>query len=160
MAQRRFRQVTECRYVGQGFELRAEIPPGVLTRASAAAVVDHFYDAHKQVYGHAFRDQSCEIVTLRVVATVAVDALTLPKLPRGGRKNPKDAKLYSRRTVFDDGSSLETPRYQRERLLADDIVEGPALIIQHNSTTLVPARWAARVIAHGDILISKQEGTR
>jgi N-methylhydantoinase A len=158
IAQRRFRQIAECRYVGQGFELRAEIPLGPLTLDSAAAVVDHFYDAHKQVYGHAFRDQSCEIVTLRVVATVAVDPLTLPKLQPGGRTNPKDAVLYSRRTVFDDGAPLETPRYQRERLLADDIVEGPALVIQHNSTTLVPARWTARVIAHGDILISKQEG--
>jgi N-methylhydantoinase A/oxoprolinase/acetone carboxylase beta subunit len=158
-AQRRFRQIAECRYVGQGFELRAEIPEGRLTRESATVVVDHFYDAHKQVYGHAFRDQSCEIVTLRVVATVAVDTLTLPKLKPGGRKNPKDAVLHTRRTVFDDGASLDTPRYQRDKLLADDIVEGPALIIQHNSTTLVPLRWTARVIAHGDILISKTEAT-
>jgi len=159
-AQRRFRQIAECRYVGQGFELRAEIPLGPLTRESAASVVDHFYDAHKQVYGHAFRDQSCEIVTLRVVATVAVDALTMPKLRLGGRRNPTDAMLYARRTVFDDGASLETPRCRRDKLLADDIVDGPALIIQHNSTTLVPPRWTARVIAHGDLLISKQEGAR
>ncbi len=160
MAQRRFLQIAECRYVGQGFELRAEIPEGPLTPESATAVVDHFYDAHKQVYGHAFRDQSCEIVTLRVVATVAVEMLTLPKLQMGGRKNPKDAVLHTRRTVFDDGASLDTPRYRRDKLLADDIVEGPALIIQHNSTTLVPLRWTARVTAHGDILISKQEGMR
>ena len=70
-------------------------------------------------------------MTLRVVATVAVDTLTLPKLKPGGQKNPKDAVLHTRRTVFDDGVSLDTPRYQRDKLLADDIVEGPALIIQH-----------------------------
>ncbi|MCC6205832.1 MAG: hydantoinase/oxoprolinase family protein [Hyphomicrobiales bacterium] len=158
-AQRRFRQVAECRYVGQGFELRAEIPDGPLNETSAKAVIDHFYDVHKQVYGHAFRDQSCEMVTVRLIATVAVDTLTLPKLDKGGRKNPEDAVMYTRRTVFDDGSSLDTPRYQRGKLLADDIVEGPALIIQHNSTTLVPPKWVARVAAHGDIVIAK-EGAR
>ncbi|MGO4832041.1 hydantoinase/oxoprolinase family protein, partial [Rhizobiaceae sp. 2RAB30] len=108
---RRFRQIAECRYVGQGFELRADMPNGRLDATSAAVVSENFYQAHKQVYGHAFRDQSCEIVTLRVIATVAVDTLTLPKLERGGRNNPTEAVLYSRRTVFDDGEALETPRY-------------------------------------------------
>ena len=157
--QRRFRQVAECRYVGQGFELRAEIPEGPLNETSAKAVIDHFYDVHRQVYGHAFRDQSCEMVTVRLIATVAVDTLTLPKLEKGGRRNPEDAVMYTRRTVFDDGSSLDTPRYQRGKLLADDTVEGPALIIQHNSTTLVPPDWVARVATHGDIVIAK-EGAR
>ena len=156
---RRFRQVAECRYVGQGFELRAEIPDGALNKTSAKAVIDHFYDVHKQVYGHAFRDQSCEMVTVRLIATVAVDTLTLPELEKGGRTNPDDAVIYTRRTVFDDGTSVDTPRYQRAKLLADDVIEGPALIIQHNSTTLVPPAWVARVAAHGDIVIAK-EGVR
>ncbi len=159
VAQRRFRTVAECRYVGQGFELRAEVPDGRIDRKSADAVIDRFFDVHKQVYGHAFRDQSCEMVTLRLVATVAVDTLTLPKLEKGGRKNPQDAVLYSRKTVFDDGTAADTPRYQRGKLLADDLVEGPALIVQHNSTTLVPPAYTARVAAYGDILISR-EGAR
>ncbi|MBN9070369.1 MAG: hydantoinase/oxoprolinase family protein [Rhizobiales bacterium] len=158
-AQRRFRQIAECRYVGQGFELRADVPDGPLDRKNADAVIDRFYEVHKQVYGHAFRDQSCEMVTVRLIATVAVDTLTLPRLEKGGRTNPQDAVLYTRRTVFDDGKALDTPRYQRGKLLADDVVKGPALIVQHNSTTLVPPGWAASVAAHGDILISK-EGAR
>ena len=40
--------------------------------------------------------------------------------------------------------------------LADDTIEGPALIVQHNSTTLVPPAWVARVATHGDIVIAKQ----
>lgn len=154
-AKRRFRQVAECRYVGQGFELRAEMPNGQLTPESAAIVNENFYSAHKQVYGHAFRDQACEIITLRVVATVAVDTLTLPKLDKGGRDDPAEAVLYSRRTVFDDGKALETPRYNRDRLLADDRVSGPALIVQHNSTTLVPPGYTATVMDFGDMLMSK-----
>lgn len=154
-ANRRFRQIAECRYVGQGFELRAEMPEGHLGTASAATIIRNFYNVHKQVYGHAFPDQSCEMVTLRVIAMVEVDTLKLPKLAKGGRKNPDDAIIYRRRTVFDDGQALETPRYRREKLLADDIIAGPALIVQHNSTTMVPPGYVATVMDYGDMLIRR-----
>ncbi len=154
--QRLFRSVAECRYVGQGFELRADVPQGRFGKKSAEAVIENFYNAHKQVYGHAFRDQSCEVVTLRVVATVAVDTLTLPKLGHGGRRNPADAELYRRRTVFDNGEALETPRYQRANLLADDTISGPALVIQHNSTTIVPPGYVATVMDYGDMRIERK----
>jgi N-methylhydantoinase A len=155
--QRVFRQVAECRYVGQGFELRAEVPEGRLGEDSAAAVIENFYNAHKQVYGHAFRDQLTEMVTLLVIATVAVDTLKMPKLAKGGRRNPAEAELYRRRTVFDSGESIETPRYERGKLLADDTITGPALVIQHNSTTIVPPGYVANVLEYGDMRIERKE---
>ena len=57
----------------------------------------------------------------------------------------------SRETVFDDGAALCDAALPARQLLADDMVEGPALIVQHNSTTLVPPGYVARVIAHGDM---------
>mgnify|MGYP000216842749 CR=1 FL=1 len=84
-----------------------------------------------------------------------VDTLTLPKLGHGGRSNPAAAELYRRRTVFDNGEALETPRYSREKLLADDTISGPALVIQHNSTTIVPPDYVATVMDYGDMLIRR-----
>ena len=95
------------------------------------------------------------VVTLRVVATVAVETLRLPRLEKGGRHNPQEAVMYTRRTVFDDGTGLDTPRYRREALLAQDTVSGPALVIQHNSTTLIPPGYLATVLNHGDMLIAR-----
>ena len=158
LRQRRFRQVGECRYLGQGFELRVDIPDGPLDRDSARMVVDAFFDVHKKVYGHAFRDQPCELVTLRLIATAVIETMALPRLDAGGRRNPDDAKLYTRRTVFDDGVARPTPRYLREKLLADDVIDGPALVVQHNSTTIVPLGYAATVMTYGDMLISKDGG--
>ncbi len=151
----RYRVFAECRYVGQGFELRAEVPKGPFDKAAAETVIDNFYNAHKLVYGHAFRDQTVEIITLRLIASVEVDTLTLPALPRRGETNPKDAVMYVRPTTFDDGATRDTPRYAREKLQADDRVEGPALVMQHNSTTVIPPGYAASVMPHGELIVRR-----
>lgn len=152
---RKFRQVAECRYVGQGFELRAEIPSGPFDKTAAEVVKENFYQAHKQVYGHAFRDQSCEVITLRVVATLEVDPLRLPTLERGGVTDPESALLYRRKTVFDDGRTLDTPRYDRHKLRADDRIMGPAIVVQRNSTTVIPPAYVATVMAQGELIIRR-----
>ena len=151
----RYTVVAECRYVGQGFELRAAMPDGPLNETNIHFVIKSFFDAHKQAYGHAFEDQLVEIITLRVVGSAAIEALKLPELPHGGRTNPKAAELYTRNTVFDDGRAVPTPRYDRARLLADDVISGPALIVQHNSTTLVPPDYFASVLSRGDMRIAR-----
>jgi len=151
----RFSAVAECRYVGQGFELRAAMPDEALDERNINTVIGSFYAAHKQVYGHAFDDQLVEIITLRVVGSSATETLKLPDLAKGARRNPKDAELYTRETVFDDGKAVPTPRYDRSKLLADDTISGPALIVQHNSTTLVPPGYVASVLGHGDMRVAR-----
>ncbi len=155
LSKQKFTAIAECRYVGQGFELRAAMPKEPLSQKNIGTVIKSFYAAHKQVYGHAFEDQLVEIITLRVVGSADVETLKLPNLKKGNRNNPAAAKLYVRDTVFDDGKSVKTPRYDRSKLLAGDKITGPALIVQHNSTTLVPPKYKALVMGHGDILLSR-----
>ena len=152
---RHFDRVLECRYVGQGFELRAAVPDGPIDADGVRAVVKDFYDAHLQVYGHAFDDQQVEAVTLRLIARGVTDTLHLPEIAHGGRHDPAEALMYVRDTIFDDGQSRPTPRYARGKLLAEDTVAGPAIITQHNSTTIVPPGYTARMLSHGDLLIAR-----
>jgi N-methylhydantoinase A len=154
-SKQKFTAIAECRYVGQGFELRAVMPKEPLSQKNIGTVIKNFYAAHKQVYGHAFEDQLVEIITLRVVGSADVETLKLPNLKKGNRNNPAAAKLYVRDAVFDDGKSVKTPRYDRARLMAGDKITGPAVIVQHNSTTLVPPKYKALVMGHGDILLSR-----
>lgn len=154
-AARRFKKIMECRYLGQGFELRADMPDGALTQKNKKDVIESFFDVHKEAYGHAFRDQVTEGVTVRVVASAEVDQLTLPELAQGGRANPSEALMYSLDTIFDDGKPTPTPRYDRSKMLKDDTVEGPAIVTQHNSTTIVPPGYTATVLAFGDMRIAR-----
>jgi N-methylhydantoinase A len=150
-----YRKVAECRYVGQGFELRADVPDGPLTLANRQAVIDSFFETHRLVYGHAFRDQLTEAITLRLIASAGAGSLRVAELPFGGRTDPEDCVMFRRPTRFDDGSVRETPRFRRSDLRAEDRVNGPAIIVQHNSTTLVPPGWVATVIPHGDLRLTR-----
>tara|TARA_B100000674_G_scaffold486181_3_gene494271 strand:+ start:6993 stop:9080 length:2088 start_codon:yes stop_codon:yes gene_type:complete len=154
-SQRKYDYIMECRYLGQGFELRAKMPSEPLTKDNVNVVIDNFYDVHKQQYGHAFKDQITEAITIRVVASVDTEKLEFTKLKAGGNENPDYAQLYSRNTIFDDGQSVSTPRYSREKLMGGDYLLGPAVVTQHNSTTIIPPGYKATMLDAGDILIEK-----
>ena len=73
---------------GQGFELRAKMPSEPLTKNNVNVIIDNFYDVHKQQYGHAFKDQITEAITIQVVASVDTEKLEFTKLKAGGNENP------------------------------------------------------------------------
>jgi len=150
----RFVKIAECRYQGQGFELRADMPSGPLTPENKDVVMENFHQQHRQDYGYAFEGSLVEIVTLRVVGVAEVKSLEWPKLATTDGAGIEDAYLFSRPTTFDDGQTLDAPRYARSKLRADDQVTGPAIIIQHNSTTLVPPGSTARVHESGNLHVS------
>ncbi|WP_334174500.1 hydantoinase/oxoprolinase family protein [Pseudoxanthobacter sp.] len=146
----------ECRYVGQGFELRAEMPDQPLTRDNLHVVAENFHARHRLDYGHAFPEGRVALVTVRVVGTADVERLQLAPLATGGRTDPDEARAYVRPTVFDDGVRHDTPRYERGRLLAGDVLNGPAIVIQHNSTSLVPPGYVASVATHGTLHVRQR----
>ena len=155
-------KIAECRYVGQGIELRVPLPEGELTEDSMKEIHRNFHKVHEQEYGHHFPDTHVQIVTLRVIGTGKIPAMELPKLESGNRDNPKEAIAYVRDTVFEiDGEirRLPTPRFKRDKLLANDLVSGPAVVVQRDSTTLIPPNWEATVSIYGTLLIAAKSIT-
>lgn len=151
----KFQRIAECRYVGQGFELRVAVPEGPFTTATAQEMARRFFAVHRTEYGHAFEDQAVQMVTLRVIGSSHSDTLRLPALEKGGRRNPSEAALYARPTTFDDGETIQTPRFDRMKLRGNDSVSGPAVIVQQNSTTIVPPGFTATVMKLGDLVIAR-----
>ncbi|MDC0074748.1 hydantoinase/oxoprolinase family protein [Alphaproteobacteria bacterium] len=153
-------RIAECRYHGQGFELRAEMPKGKLNSNNKKIVIDNFHKQHFLDYGYTFGSDQVEIMTLRVVGVATVDPMTWPRLkkvPSGrlAKKSLEDAYLYSRKTTFDDGKTFDTPRYDRDKLFSGHQLKGPVIIIQHNSTTLIPPNYSALVTSYGNIHIKR-----
>lgn len=154
-ADQAFEVIAEIRYHGQGFELRIPMPADGLTLDNKASIIEAFHAQHKADYGYAFDDALVELYTVRVIATANVQHLELDPLPKAGPDDVKAAFLYERETVFDDGSTHMTPRLDRRKLGAGTQIEGPAIITQHNSTTLLPPGYVAEVLEYGALRLTK-----
>ncbi len=148
-------RIAECRYHGQGFELRAEIPEGRLTLANIDEVKQNFHAQHRRDYGWAFDDVDVEIVTVRIVGVAKTPRLVWPELEAANGHGITPALMYERPTIFDDGKTYPTPRYHRPKLKSGHEVPGPAIIVQHDSTTLVPPAYVARVDNSGTLHINR-----
>ncbi|QIB36428.1 hydantoinase/oxoprolinase family protein [Ancylobacter pratisalsi] len=150
-----FEVVAEVRYHGQGFELRVPVAAGRLTLANKSAVIAAFHAMHVADYGYAFDDSLVELYNIRVIATARVPHLALPLVALGQLDDLNWARLYERPTVFDDGSTHMTPRYDRRKLGIGTRVSGPAILVQHDSTTLLPPGYTAETLAHGSLKITR-----
>ncbi|MFD2842476.1 hydantoinase/oxoprolinase family protein [Paracoccus cavernae] len=145
--------IAECRYQGQGFELRAEMPAAELTQSNKHEITDSFHAAHKRDYGYAYPEAEVELITVRVIGSAAVRRIEIPKIAPTDGSSIDRALMFVRVTTFDDGRTLDTPRYDRTKLFAGDKVPGPAILVQHNSTTLVPPGYVAETLDYGNTRI-------
>jgi N-methylhydantoinase A len=150
-SRQKFQRLAECRYHGQGFELRAQLPDGRLTASNLADVVASFHQQHRLDYGYHFDDGEVELITVRVIGSEDVAPLKVARIEKAEGGDISGAFLYSRATTFDDGRSVDTPRYDRNRLRAGQKIAGPAILIQHNSTTLLPPGYTAAVAEFGNL---------
>ena len=139
----------DCRYVGQGYELRIPLPEGRFDREA----LEEFHRLHEQEYGHAFRDP-IEIVNLRVTATAKRARVErLPASTNGG-----DPLLGEGESVFRQNGSLASSRtrhYDRALLPVGEPVAGPAVLFQRDTTTVVPPGWVARAEASGSLILTR-----
>ncbi len=150
-----FKRAADIRYVGQGYELRVELSDGPFDAEAEAALFAAFEERHEREYGHIFRDAPKEIVNLRLVGLGGVEQITAPQPRSGGTL--EDALVRTGLCSFRVGQELSpftTAFYRRDRLPIDTRIEGPAVILQQDSTTLVRPGDSFVADAAGNILIT------
>jgi N-methylhydantoinase A/oxoprolinase/acetone carboxylase beta subunit len=145
----------DCRYVGQGYELRVPMPTQQLTADGIKKFWDDFNRLHEEEYGHAFPGNPIELVNIRVVATGRLPKM--PEVPPPAKGGLKEAELDTADVYFaGEGGKLKSHKsrfYERAKLPVGAKVDGPAVLIQLDSTTLVPPGATAEVLKTGDLLI-------
>lgn len=154
-SERVFERTADVRYYGQAFEVRVPVPDRPVDDALTTAVADAFHAEHRALYGYDFRDdprQEVEWVNLRVTG---VGPIRTPELPTAAPGRGADAaRAGSRRTHFGDGW-LDAALYDRARLGAGDVVEGPAVVEEFGSTVPVHPGFRAEVDAHRNLRITR-----
>lgn len=148
----------DLRYHGQGFEIPVVIDissfdgeGGGLTALRAAFDVEH-----ERLFNFLLSTEH-ELVTVRATASGPRPDVTAPTLADGG---PSPAKaLLGRHQVWVDGGQVDAGLYDRALLEAGNVVEGPAVVTEMDSTTLVLPGHAATVHPSGSLLIRPTDTT-
>ena len=146
-------RLAELRYVGQSFELTVPLAGAPLDEAAIKAVLARFHDAHERAYGFKAGDEPVELVHLRVRA---IGRMARPESRRlqdpGGTL--EEARRSTRPVYFAAaGGFVDCPIYTRRRLAPGAVVNGPAVIEEADSTTVVEPGYAARVHPLGPLLL-------
>lgn len=151
--QMRMRRIAEMCYAGQAFQLRIPLPDGPVTRDVLAGLAQRFHAAHKAAYGFASEGEPTMLMALRLTSQGEIERPTLRPVEAGGA-DATDA-IKSERLVRLHGSPhpVACPVYDRARLLAGNVIAGPAVIEQMDTTTLLPPGARATVDPGGNLII-------
>jgi N-methylhydantoinase A len=146
----------DMRYEGQEHTVRVALPSEELLRAGGLGAVKASFDqAHHTYYEHSSPESPAEIVTLRVsVAGVTSKPKVNPIAEGSGR--PEEAMKTYREVYFQElGDFAHCPTYDRSKLGAGDEVEGPAVVEEWASTSVVRPGQQLRVGPYGELIISR-----
>jgi len=147
-------RVADCRYLGQGYELRVDVPSGSIDDAWVEKVRGDFHDIHEREYSRRFEESDIEIPNVRVRGIGLMPRLEVPEVDAG--ELPGDALRHEADAWFRVGGALEavaTRYYDRAALKAGNRLEGPAIVNQYDSTTVIPPGLSAQIDRFGNIVI-------
>jgi N-methylhydantoinase A len=144
--------VADLRYVGQSYELEVPLPEPLDATCGAQAVAA-FHAAHQQVYGHNRPTHAVEFVNLRSVHSAP---LPRPQLTVPAPSGSLEAACKGRRPAYFDEYQAysDTPIYRRDLLPLGAQFDGPAIVEQPDTTTVVYPGFICRVDDAGNLLLT------
>ncbi len=150
------RRTAYMRYLGQGHEVAVPLPVRDWgAEDDAAAIRNAFEAAYRQLYGRTIPALDLEIVSWSIQVSAPVEAAP-PAAPPAGAAPPPPA--CGMRAVLDPGSgtTVQAALYRRADFTPGARVQGPALIVETDTTTVVSPAFAATVDSFGTIVMERR----
>ena len=141
----RVSRIAEMRYVGQGHEVEALIPPGPLSADSLPAITTAFEAAYRALYHRLPQGVPIEALNWRVTVAAPAPALTFGGAVAGGGSAPGAVKGTRRAWFAEANDWVETPVYDRYALGPGTTLAGPAIVEERESTAVVGPGARCRV---------------
>ncbi|MEX1311774.1 MAG: hydantoinase/oxoprolinase family protein, partial [Candidatus Sulfomarinibacteraceae bacterium] len=143
----------DLRYYRQGYEIPVEVNLTELTEGSKELFVERFNELHEQFYGYRMEGTACEIVNLRAVG---VGKVPDPPVREAAAAESADASaaVVGDHKVYREGDWIPCKIYDRGKLKTGNMVPGPAIITEFDSTTVVLSGFTAEIDRYANILIN------
>jgi N-methylhydantoinase A len=148
------------RYVGQGHEIPVELPPGPYNEGHHETFRLRFEAAYEQLYGRTIGGVDVEALSWTLTISALAGDSDNAATPVSRRRNAAPQALASV-SMYDPGLQrrVDAPVYRRETLAPGATVDGPALITEDQTTTVVMSHYRADIDAHCNIVLTRQTET-
>jgi N-methylhydantoinase A len=140
----------DMRYQGQSFEIEVPLEESWLTDGAMDAVTAAFHRQHLAVYDFNDEANPVQIVNLRLVIS---GASPRPRDVAAGSPAPRRATPDRNVRVWLDGAWIDAPLFRREMLRPGDLFEGPAVVVQDDTTSCIPPGFSASVDARLNLIL-------
>ncbi|WP_299774971.1 hydantoinase/oxoprolinase family protein [uncultured Tateyamaria sp.] len=144
------------RYSGQGWEIPVPLPHKVFKDSDGALILAAFEDAYRALFGRTIDGLACEITNWSLIVSTV-----LPAVARAERhSNGAGANALRSRTFYDAAKrkTVEAQEVAREALTPGMTIDGPAIVVERETTTIVTSAY--KVIGQGDgslLLLRKED---
>jgi N-methylhydantoinase A len=133
-------------------EVRVAAPSGAIDAAAIAGLIDAFHAAHLKAFGYNYAgQQKVELVNFCVSGFGMIERPAIPKLDNAAQAKPAPIK----RPVYFGQGFRDTPIYDRATLPAGFRLDGPAVIEEFGSTSVVFPGQSLAVDAHGILIVRR-----
>tara|TARA_B100001121_G_scaffold231231_1_gene204437 strand:+ start:8 stop:787 length:780 start_codon:yes stop_codon:yes gene_type:complete len=148
-----FRYGVDARYAGQGNEITVWLGEGLMWPATDDAIAVDFEREYQRIYGMAIPDVGIEIVTWRL----AVTAAAAPFEPGSSAETASSAAPQGYRPMrFARGAEAVTaPVYRRDSLGVGAVIDGPAVVEERETTSVIRPGWRAVVAKDGSVIAER-----
>ncbi len=150
-----FRRQADLRYVGQSHELTLPLTTEALGPAQLEQLLEQFHRTHDRAYGFSAPGEDVELVSVRLSAIGQIAKPALAPLA----KATGEATAKGQRPVYfaESEGFVDCPVYDRYALGAGAVVQGPAIVEEIDSTTVVHPQYQVRVDDVGQMVLTAVE---
>lgn len=141
------------RYWGQNYEQDVPMEEGEVTPELLQRTLRAFDTVHERVYGYSISGEVIELIRFNVTVSGHTGSVTLPAMSSNGHR-PAGKPMGSRAVYFQGHGLTDTPIYRREDLPAGFEANGPMIVEEVSSTTVVHPGQTLGVTASGVMSIS------
>jgi len=135
-----FRRTAEMRYVGQGHEVDVEVPLHALGAASLGELTTRFEAAYRVLYSRTPLGVPIEALNWRLVVMGPRPEISMSAADVRTQTRVDPIKTTRPAYFPEAGGYVDTPVYDRYRLVTGERFDGPAIIEERESTTVIGPR--------------------
>lgn len=143
----------DIRYAGQSYELNSPVTcKETLTQADIDEVINRFHQLHYRIYAYGSAEETVEFINLRVGAIGKVPSVSFMRRPKAGSA-PSAARKGSRPVYYPAHGFIDTAVYERDLLQPGNVINGPCLVEEIASTSVMTPESKGTVDEYGNIIV-------